>query len=176
MLSLLLAIHWACETGESTEYQGACICGCQDAAAPTVRSPFFRNADAWSGVGGRCRRSTCRRTPVETTTAPASLLDVCQRINGENGTTRHAAAPHSFYETSTSNARFFDRHRSKLADDPASPPQVNTLGDRRIRTALCVNFRQGLTALHARHGTTVRTHPNSDTPPPIASTETTGHP
>ena len=39
--------------GESTECWGACVCGCRDAAEPTVRAPlFFRNADVWSGFGG----------------------------------------------------------------------------------------------------------------------------
>lgn len=121
--SFLLTIHWACKAEKSTECRGACVCGCRNAAAPTVRAPpFFRNADAWSGIGG-----------------------------GGGAAVR-------------------------LADDPASPPQVNTVDGRRIRTALCVNFRQGLTALHVRHGTTARTYPDPDTPPPIASTETTGHP
>ena len=50
--SFLLVIHWACGTGESTKCRGVCVCGCQDAAAPTVRAPFFRNADTWIGVGG----------------------------------------------------------------------------------------------------------------------------
>lgn len=106
--SFLLVIHWACKAGENTECRGACVCGCQDAAAPTVRrASFFGMPMHGAESGVRCRRSTCRRAPVETTTAPASLLGVCQRINGGNETTRHAAATHSFDDTQRPTLAFF---------------------------------------------------------------------
>ena len=144
-----------------------CLCsrlpGCCGTHGPR---PLFRNANAWSGVGGAVPPFDLPTRPSGDNNRPAPSLDVCQRINGKNGTTRHAAATHSFDDTPTSNARLlFDRSQSQLADDPAFPPRVNALGASRARTALCVNFRQGFTALHACHGTTARTHPDPDTPP-----------
>lgn len=157
-----------------------CLClrlpGCCGTHGPPPL--FFLNADAWSGVGGAVPPFDLPTTPVETTTAPASLLDVCQRINGGNGATRHAAATHSFDDTQRPTLAFFS-----IGTDhnlPTTPPRVPAvsqhLGGRSIRTALCVNFRQGFTAFHARHGTTARTRPDIDTPPPIASTETMRQP
>ena len=119
--------HPACRAGESAECRGACVCGCRDAATSTVRAPplFFRNANAWSGIGGSVAVRLAEAPQWKQQPLQPHCWMCAKGSMVKTGQPRHAAATHSFDDTLTSNARFlFDRSRSQLADDPATPPPI----------------------------------------------------